>query len=157
MLLAFDGFLLPEVHLGGLADQVLGIFDVLHAGELDDDPVGAAPLDDGLCNAETVDALRDDLSHAIDSRIRVLARRDFGSVGPQDEMRTALQVQAQHEIRAMKIHEIEMDALAAGQRQIPRQVAGRVLRPDDDDGSDEQDGDREEEEVQTAIEHRSPR
>ena len=52
-----------------LAEQGLGPFRVLHAGELDEDPVVALLLDGGLGHAELVDAVADGLEGLPDGEV----------------------------------------------------------------------------------------
>ena len=56
-----------EPQLGGLADEALGLGRVLHARQVDDDRVALA-LHVGLGDAETVDAVADDVDRGVERR-----------------------------------------------------------------------------------------
>ena len=55
----------PEPQLGGLADVLLRLLAVLHAGQVDDDRV-ALPLHVGFGDAEAVDAVADDVDRGVE-------------------------------------------------------------------------------------------
>src|SRR5205823_2702152 len=101
LLLAVDRFLLAEIHLRGLADEVLGLLDVAHPWQLHDDSIDATALHDRLSNAVGVDAPLDNLCHAVDGRVCVAARGNLRRVGAVDQVRPALEIEPEPEALAV--------------------------------------------------------
>src|SRR5581483_7246480 len=124
--------ILAEVEPRRLADEVLRRFDILDAGQLDDDAVLAGRLDDGLVDAGGVDAALDDVDDAL-QLVTALVVGHAAHVRLEDEVGTTLEVQPEAEAVPLKrgAEEVQVDAGAARQGQA-EQVLGRLARPDDD-------------------------
>ena len=127
--LSGGGVHLAEVKLRGLADQLLRFLDVLHAWQLDDDPVGALRLNDRLGHAVRVDAPIEHLDHAFENLVRILTRR-LGHIGQQHKMGAALKVKSLGEPLALEMEIAQLDDEAARPRPEYED------RDDGDDGGD---------------------
>ncbi len=108
---------LLELQLGGLPDEALGLFHVLHSWKLDEDTVAAKQLDGRLSHAERVGTTFDLVLHTFHLALGHVLVFSF-----IDELHSALQVQAQLKPqRAVLVTTLKADAADAYVKRIHKQ------------------------------------
>jgi hypothetical protein len=100
--------------LAGLLDQVYSQVAIGDARQLNQDAVLALELDDRLGDAQAVDAVLDDAPRRLHLLRR--GRRAARQVGGEQDLQSALQVEALLELQVAPAHLLPEDQVAHGSR-----------------------------------------